>query len=128
MLVVIGLAIVIGLFVIRQFETDAPEEEKDYFPAVLVDESVDQEEEQEEASTTWIVDIKGEVEKPGVYEVESDARINDVIALAGGFTKAADQAFINLAEKVQDEMVIFVPKEGEEQTAIQPGLSITSDD
>ncbi|WP_368652141.1 helix-hairpin-helix domain-containing protein [Ornithinibacillus sp. 4-3] len=56
-----------------------------------------------------IVDVKGAVHKPGVYEVEEHARVHDVIELAGGFTKEADQLFINLAQKVQDEMTIIVP-------------------
>lgn len=68
---------------------------------------------EEEQSTEVIVDIKGEVKNPGVYEVAKDARIQTVIQLAGGFTKKADEQQINLAQKVQDEMVIYVAKEGE---------------
>lgn len=56
-----------------------------------------------------IVDVKGEVEKPGVYEVSEQVRVNDVIQKAGGFTTDADQTQVNLAQKVQDEMIIFIP-------------------
>lgn len=57
------------------------------------------------------VDIKGEVYQPGVYLVDPDDRVIDVIQSAGGFTMNADENQINLAEKVYDEMVIFVPNQ-----------------
>lgn len=68
----------------------------------------------EEEAAAAVVDVKGEVEDPGVYEMDTDARVNDVIEDAGGFTGKADETFVNLAEKVQDEMIIHVPKTGEE--------------
>src|SRR5690625_3141164 len=63
--------------------------------------------------TSIIVDIKGEVIQPGIYELAIDSRINDVIELAGGFSSEADQTHVNLAQKVHDEMLIIVPKLGE---------------
>lgn len=54
------------------------------------------------------VDIKGAVQKPGVYNVDSNLTINDVITIAGGLTKDADTSLINLAKKITDEMVIIV--------------------
>ena len=62
---------------------------------------------QEEVS--WVsVDIKGAVMLPGVYEVEATKKVVDVVQLAGGFTEQADSSFINLAKKVEDEMVIII--------------------
>ncbi|WP_440895905.1 helix-hairpin-helix domain-containing protein [Amphibacillus sp. Q70] len=61
------------------------------------------------------VDIKGEVYHPGVYLVDPDDRVIDVIETAGGFTDGADEKQINLAEKVYDEMVIFVLSESEDE-------------
>lgn len=55
-----------------------------------------------------IVDIKGEVKNPGVYEIEDTKRINDVIKLAGGLTKNASTIVNNLSRKVKDEMVIII--------------------
>ena len=54
------------------------------------------------------IDIKGAVQKPGVYNVDSNLTINDVIKIAGGLTKEADTSLINLAKKITDEMVIIV--------------------
>ncbi|HLS35447.1 MAG TPA: helix-hairpin-helix domain-containing protein [Bacillota bacterium] len=58
-----------------------------------------------------VVDVKGEIENPGIYEVEHHFRVYDVIELAGGFTENAGSDHVNLAEKVHDEMIIFVPHE-----------------
>lgn len=55
------------------------------------------------------VDIKGEVVNQGVYEVNLDSRVKDVIEDAGGFTENADLKQVNLALRVEDEMVIYVP-------------------
>ena len=60
------------------------------------------------------VDLKGKIHKPGVYLVDPDDRVIDVIESAGGFTNDADENQINLAEKVYDAMVIFVPSQSEE--------------
>ena len=70
--------------------------------------------EQESEEATVFVDIKGAVVHQGVYEVSKSARVKDVISLAGGFTNEADRTMINLAAKVYDEMVIYVPRMGEE--------------
>lgn len=71
-----------------------------------------------------VVDVKGEVTRPGIYEVTSDSRIHDVIELAGGFSVEADQSHVNLAQKVHDEMMIIVPKIGEESSIT--GISSSS--
>lgn len=54
------------------------------------------------------VDIKGEVINPGLYQVECDSRVQDVIDKAGGITKYGDTSTINLSKKVIDEMVIII--------------------
>lgn len=59
------------------------------------------------------VDIKGEVNNPGVFEATPEERVHDMIQRAGGFTNEADQTQVNLAQKVHDEMSIIVPKTGD---------------
>ena len=54
------------------------------------------------------VEVKGAVKKPGVYQVTNDAIINDVIKMAGGFSKNAWSNNINLSRKVTNELVIYV--------------------
>ena len=56
----------------------------------------------------FMVDIKGEVISPGIYELENNSRVIDVIKLAGGLTENADTTVINLSKKIEDEMVIII--------------------
>jgi competence protein ComEA len=64
--------------------------------------------EKEILSKKVFVDIKGAVKKPGVYEMDNNAIINDVIKLAGGYTTNAYQNGINLSKRIKDEMVIYI--------------------
>ena len=77
---------------------------------VVVAEEVDSKvkEEIKDTSESVYVDIKGSVKKPGVYKVDKTSIVNDVIKLAGGFTKNAYTKNINLSKHVSDEMVIYV--------------------
>ncbi|GAJ99079.1 helix-hairpin-helix domain-containing protein [Geomicrobium sp. JCM 19055] len=59
--------------------------------------------------TTLFVDVKGEVRKPGVYELQHDDRIVDAIYIAGGLSENGSDLAINYAQKLVDEMVIYVP-------------------
>lgn len=60
------------------------------------------------------VDIKGMVNLPGVYQVNDGDRVVDLIQLAGGTTDEAEMTSVNLAQKLQDEMVVYIPAVGEE--------------
>lgn len=63
---------------------------------------------QQEKVKKLIVDIKGEVKKPGVYYLEEGQRVIDVVKKAGGFTISADNRVNNLSKKITDEMVIII--------------------
>lgn len=69
-----------------------------------------EEEKKEETSNkeVWYVEVKGAVKKPGVFEVNSENIINDVIKKAGGFKSNAYSNNINLSKKVRNEMVVYV--------------------
>lgn len=54
------------------------------------------------------VDIKGAINNPGIYHVTADARVYDVIGLAGGLKSYADTSLINLSKKVSDQDVIII--------------------
>ncbi|SHO51275.1 helix-hairpin-helix domain-containing protein [Anaerocolumna xylanovorans] len=59
------------------------------------------------------VHICGEVKKPGVYEVSKEARIFEIVDLAGGFTKEADKDYINQAASIEDGQQIYIPAKEE---------------
>lgn len=76
-----------------------------------------------------IVYIAGAINHPGVYRIEADSRITDVISLAGGFSDTADSNFVakqlNLAKIVQDEQHIFIPFAAvTEETSAETGLLV----
>lgn len=58
------------------------------------------------------VHIVGEVVSPGIYQLESGSRVMDAIFAAGGITKDADQASVNLAREVTDGEQVIVFKIG----------------
>ncbi|EGO9463555.1 competence protein ComEA [Enterococcus faecalis] len=67
----------------------------------------------ERAETMIYVDIKGAVKVPGIYQLKNQQRIWDALALAGGVSEEADTTQVNYAQKVKDQMIIYVPKKGE---------------
>lgn len=60
------------------------------------------------------VDVQGAVEKPGVYKLSSDSRINDLLIAAGGLSAEADRGWVaknlNLAQKLSDGAKIYIPE------------------
>ena len=56
-----------------------------------------------------VVYICGEVNKPGVYELEPGSRIFDAINVAGGYSKDAYVESVNLAQVISDEQMIYIP-------------------
>jgi len=61
-----------------------------------------------ENKTKICVYIVGEVMSPGVYYVEDNSRLHDVVDVAGGFTEDAATEYINLASTVNDGEKIIV--------------------
>ncbi|MEC0283677.1 ComEA family DNA-binding protein [Terribacillus saccharophilus] len=73
-----------------------------------------------------MVDIKGEVQNPGVYELAPDSRVEQALNAAGGLTENAEGRSINLAQRVADEQVIYVAAIGEADVPVQTAGSSTS--
>ncbi|MCD2136832.1 helix-hairpin-helix domain-containing protein [Salinicoccus halitifaciens] len=74
----------------------------------------------ETAPTHVMVEVKGAVKNPGVFEVPQDARVTNVLSLAV-VSESADLMTVNQSEKVRDEMVIYVPEQGEIEDPPLPG-------
>ncbi len=67
----------------------------------------------------YYVDVKGMVNKPGVYALPKNARVIDAITLAGGLLTDSDTSLINLSMKVIDGMVIKVYSKNEVKNIIK---------
>ena len=72
------------------------------------------------------VDVKGAVKSPGIYDLPVGSRVNDAVQKAGGLTEQADSKVLNLAQKVSDEALVYVPTKGEELASQQAGSGTTS--
>jgi len=95
-LISISIVIMIGIGIIIN-NMSYKESEIKGTPSIIVEEN-----------ERILVQISGEVIRPGIYEMNNDDRINDVVNLCGGFTKKADFENINLVAKVTDGMIIVI--------------------
>ena len=105
--------IILGIIVILVFSIITTFSVKKYlFNKSKVKESVVVKKKEKKIETVekelLLVDIKGEVVSPGIYELDSNSRVIDVINKAGGLTENANTEVINLSKKIIDEMVIII--------------------
>lgn len=109
------LALLVFLFIQRQFLSATPSAEP-IQPSLLNDTNLTEavEIKNNEENNTIFIEVKGAVTKPGVYELKNGDRVLTAIELAGGYLPESDSKTINHAQKVEDEMIIYVPMIGEE--------------
>lgn len=89
--------------------TTIPQEQNEEADAGAPSETID-----EPIVEKIMIDVKGAVQSPGVYNLTTEDRVIDAIERAGGYTEDAQTLAVNHAQKLQDEMVIYIPKTGEE--------------
>jgi competence protein ComEA len=61
------------------------------------------------APAVLVVDVAGAVRRPGLYRLPTGARIADAIARAGGMSRHASAASVNLAAPLADGEQVLVP-------------------
>ncbi len=120
--VAIAAAILGGYFFFVQSEPKQVENDPVFSDMAQEEKEVTKPVEAEEPAVIK-VDVKGAVQTPGVYMAEPGDRVIDLIAAAGDFTKNADLDKVNLAQLVEDQMVIYVPRVGEEEVEVAGTLS-----
>lgn len=67
------------------------------------------------APDTIFVYVCGEVLNPGVYEIDSGARVVDAVSAAGGLLDTADDTYVNLAAPLEDGVKLMIPSREELQ-------------
>ena len=119
--VVLVVAVAIGVLAWNGFTMPGVSAESD---EVVV--QADAVSEEEEATESIYVHITGEVQSPGMYELEQGARVQDAIDAAGGFTDEALDTSINLARELTDGEQIVVANENDTTTTSTDSSSTTS--
>jgi len=79
-----------------------------------------------EPAAVLVVHVSGAVAEPGLVELASGARVADAVELAGGLTRRADEASVNLARTVEDGEHIVVARVGERDAS--PLIDLNSAD
>jgi competence protein ComEA len=73
-----------------------------------------------------VVQAAGAVAKPGVYTIAAGARVNDLIAAAGGLAADADPDQVELAATLSDGERVYVPRVGEAPPVVSSSRSETA--
>ena len=129
-----GLGLALGGFFLLKPSTQKPVTETNLqaeVAAVSKDSSsekeIKKEEKEESAEQDLItVDVKGAVKSPGIYDLPVGSRVHDAVQKAGGLTEEADSKSLNLAQKISDEALVYVPTKGEEVASQQTGSGTTA--
>ncbi|KXA62519.1 competence protein CelA [Streptococcus oralis subsp. dentisani] len=128
-----GLGLLVGGFFLLKPAPQTPVQETNLQAEVTAvskdsvsEKEVRKEEKEEPLEQDLItVDVKGAVKSPGIYDLPVGSRVNDAVQKAGGLTDQADSKSLNLAQKVSDEALVYVPTKGEEASQ-QSGSGATS--
>ena len=128
-----GLGLALGGFLLLKPSTQAPVKETNLqaeVAAVSKDSSAEKEVKKEEKEDPLeqdliTVDVKGAVKSPGIYDLPVGSRVHDAVQKAGGLTEEADSKSLNLAQKVSDEALVYVPTKGEEAASQQAASETT---
>lgn len=128
-----GLGLVLGGFFLLKPVAQAPAKETKVqtevttIPKDSADEKEDKNQKEESTKQDLItVDVKGAVKAPGLYDLPVGSRINDAVQKAGGLTDNADSKSINLAQKISDEALVYVPTKEEATSQEMPSSASNS--
>ena len=69
--------------------------------------------------------VCGQVNAPGVYELEEGSRIGDAVSLAGGMREEAAADALNLAQLLEDGQMIRVPSIEEMEEAVEEPVLVS---
>ena len=117
-----GVVILLGIFSYLYFKENNYKTEE----SIINNEISIKEDITTTSSSTFFVDIKGAVNKAGVYEFSEGDKIIDAINKAGGLTKNAVTNNINLSQKLQSEMVVYIFTQSELKTTVTSKNSTTT--
>ena len=123
----VGLGLILGGFFLLKPVAQTPAKESNLQTEVTTvlkdstDEKEDKNQKEEVVEQDLItVDVKGAVKSPGIYDLPVGSRINDAVQKAGGLSDTADSKSINLAQRISDEALVYVPTKEEATSQEMP--------
>ena len=99
--IIVLIIVLLTIYILNNIDFSNEEKEEE-----IVTEKIETKEKKE--TKLLKVDIKGEINNPGIYSLVEGSRVIDVIESAAGLTNNADTSVINLSKKIEDEMVIII--------------------
>lgn len=126
---IVSIIVVIGLLILysgyRAF-TQSQNQFDQELPVIadlqeLASESIEVIEDEEVSEVT--VEIKGSIRSPGVYTLPLNSRVVDLVELAEGFTEDAYIDQLNQAQKLEDQMMIYVYNRQAYESMIEQGIT-----
>jgi competence protein ComEA len=99
-LLLVALLVVAGRYLVRAGAAEPPSR-----PAAIA-----RAEPAAEAAPKLVVHVVGAVRRPGLYRLTDGSRIADALAKAGGATRKADLAAVNLAAPLSDGVQVVVAR------------------
>ncbi|MEG0258609.1 MAG: helix-hairpin-helix domain-containing protein [Lysinibacillus sp.] len=108
-----SILVIIGLLYFYFSNNDSSTPQEELIETIQPTEQPIPEQTIEPSETAVYVDVKGAVVHPGMYTLTNEDRVLDAVLLAGGYTSEADTKLINHAQKLQDEMILYIPIKGE---------------
>lgn len=115
LLLLMGAVIALVVFVISGITNNQPVS-VEVTPTIAADQVTVQQ-------ATIYVHVVGEVNSPGIYQLDSGSRLMDAVFAAGGLTSVADDASVNLARELTDGEQVVIFKIGEAPQLLSSGNS-----
>ncbi len=109
--IIIGVAILAIVVGIGVYFLVINNQQKEY----EVNEFLSSDETERSKESTIMIHITGEVNNPGIIELQEESRIADAIEVAGGVTENADLNEVNLAFVLSDGQKIYIPNKNEKE-------------
>lgn len=101
---ILAVFTVIGYVLSKPEKTNINEEE------IFVENVKSTEKENSKSEKEITVYVNGEVKNPGVYKLNENSRVEELIKISGGYSSNADTGKLNLAKKLKDEDYIYIEK------------------
>ncbi|EJO5346420.1 helix-hairpin-helix domain-containing protein [Clostridium botulinum] len=106
----IVIVFILGIFTIIGYVVSKPEEVTIKEDEIFVENTKSIDKSKEKRKKEIIVYVNGQVNNPGVYKLNENSRLQELIKMAGGYTSNADTCKLNLAKKLKDEDYIYIEK------------------